>query len=55
MNTEEDKVVDGVKFHDDGYRIYAIKDGKELGIVTEYKHSECGGLFHLFLSQASRS
>lgn len=38
-----------VSFRDDGYRIYACKNKEDLGVVTEYKHTEYGHLFKDFL------
>lgn len=38
-------------FEDDGYRVYARRDGKMLGVVTEYKNSEFGYLFDEYKKQ----
>lgn len=40
------------EFIDDGYRIHYVKNGEDVGIVTEYKHAEYGHLFPKFLSQS---
>ena len=43
--------IEEVTFKDDGYRVTAYKNNKELGVVTEYKYAEYGHLFSQYMRQ----
>lgn len=41
--------IDKIKFENDGYRIWACKNSERIGVVVDYKHTDCGDLFEIYI------